>query len=369
MILSRLSPLLRVPIVRNLTRDGLLRMDPELAHATTINALKLGLAPEQEAPDPPELRTALCGLELSNPVGMAAGFDKNGEVPKPLARMGFGMVEVGTVTPRPQEGNAKPRLFRIAGAEGIVNRMGFNNDGHEAVFTRLQGAHVGAILGVNIGANKQSEDFVDDYVKGVTRFAEVADYLTVNISSPNTPGLRNLQAGEALERLLGAVLKARSKAKVRVPVLLKLAPDLDLRQLDEIAAVVAKTDLDGLIISNTTTSREAVAGMENANETGGLSGKPLFPLATRRLAQMRQRVGSLPIVGVGGIYSPQSAVEKFEAGADAIQLYSALVFGGLDLLERIKRGLVAAVRAPGKRNISELSGTRSADWAREEIDL
>ncbi len=369
MILSRLSPLLRVPIVRNLTRDGLLRMDPELAHATTINALKLGLAPEQEAPDPPELRTTLCGLELSNPVGMAAGFDKNGDVPKPLARMGFGMVEVGTVTPRPQEGNAKPRLFRIAGAEGIVNRMGFNNDGHEAVFARLQGAHLGAILGVNIGANKQSEDFVADYVKGVTRFAEVADYLTVNISSPNTPGLRNLQAGEALERLLGAVLKARSKAKVRVPVLLKLAPDLDLRQLDKIAAVIAKTDLDGLIVSNTTTSREAVAGMENANETGGLSGKPLFPLATRRLAQIRQRVGSLPIVGVGGIHSPQSAVEKLEAGADAIQLYSALVFGGLDLLERIKRGLVAAVRAQGKRNISELSGTRTTDWAREEIDL
>jgi dihydroorotate dehydrogenase len=368
-ILSRLSPLLRVPLVRNLTRDGLLRMDPELAHATTINALKLGLAPEQEGPDPPELATTLCGLELNNPVGMAAGFDKNGEVSKPLARMGFGMVEVGTVTPLAQHGNARPRLFRIPGAQGIVNRMGFNNDGHEAVFARLKGAHVGAILGVNIGANKASEDFVADYVAGVTRFAEVADYLTVNISSPNTPGLRNLQAGEALTRLLGAVLKARSKAKVRVPVLLKLAPDLDERQMDELAAVVLKTDLDGLVVSNTTISRDAVAGMENATETGGLSGKPLFALATRRLAQMRQRLGTLPIVGVGGIHSPQTAVEKFEAGADAIQLYSALVFGGLDLLERIKRGLVAAVRAQGKRSIAELSGTRTAEWAREEIDL
>ena len=369
MILSRLSPLLRMPLVRNLTRDGLLRLEPELAHATTINALKLGLAPEQREPDPPELRTTFCGLELSNPVGMAAGFDKNGEVPKQLARMGFGMVEVGTVTPLPQEGNAKPRLFRVAGVEGVINRMGFNNDGHEAVFERLKGAHVGAILGVNIGANKQSEDFVADYVKGVTRFAEVADYLTINISSPNTPGLRNLQAGEALERLLGAVLKARGKAKVRVPVLLKLAPDLELWQMDEIAAVIAKTDLDGLIVSNTTISREAVVGLENASETGGLSGKPLFPLATQRLAQMRQRVGTLPIVGVGGIHSPQTAVEKIEAGADAIQLYSALVFGGLDLLERIKRGLLSAVRAQGKRNIAELSGTRTGDWAREEIDI
>ena len=363
MILSRLSPLLNVPVVRGLTRDSLLRMDPEIAHGATISALKLGLAPEQLDPDPPELRTSLCGLDLANPVGMAAGFDKNGEVPKPLARMGFGMVEVGTVTPRPQRGNDKPRLFRVPEAEGVINRMGFNNDGHEAVFQRLKGARVGAALGVNIGANKTSEDFVADYVAGVLRFSEVADYLTVNISSPNTPGLRNLQAAEALTRLLGEVLKARAKARVRVPVLLKLAPDLDEKQMDEIAGVIAGTDLDGLIVSNTTVSRDPVAGMENATETGGLSGKPLFPLATQRLAQIRQRVGELPIVGVGGIHSPASAVQKFEAGADAIQLYSALVFGGLDLLERIKRGLVAAVRAEGKHTVAELSGTKTADWA------
>ncbi|HQZ12328.1 MAG TPA: quinone-dependent dihydroorotate dehydrogenase, partial [Devosia sp.] len=332
-------------------------MDPETAHRATINALRLGLAPEQDAPDAPELRTTLCGLELKNPVGMAAGFDKNAEVPKPLARMGFGMVEVGTVTPLPQEGNPRPRLFRVAAAEGVINRMGFNNEGHEAAFARLRGAHIGTILGVNIGANKTSEDFVADYVLGVERFAEVADYLTVNISSPNTPGLRNLQSAEALERLLGAVLAARAKAKVRVPVLLKIAPDLAETQMDEIAAVIARTDLDGLIVSNTTIGRDPVAGMENATETGGLSGKPLFPLSTQRLAQMRQRVGTLPIIGVGGIHSPETAVQKFEAGADAIQLYSALVFGGLDLLDRLKRGLTAAVRAQGKRNISELSGT------------
>ena len=369
MILSRLSPLLRVPLLSGLTREALLKMDPEIAHGATISALRLGLAPEQQGADPPELRITLCGLDLKNPVGMAAGFDKNAEVPKPLARMGFGMVEVGTVTPRPQAGNPKPRLFRIATADGVVNRMGFNNEGHEAAFRRLKGAHVGAILGVNIGANKDSEDFVADYVTGVTRFAEVADYLTVNISSPNTPGLRNLQADEALERLLGAVLKARSKASVRVPVLLKIAPDLDEKALDGIARVVLETDLDGLIVSNTTITRDPVQGMENATETGGLSGKPLFNLSTRKLAQVRQRVGKLPIIGVGGIHSPESAVAKFEAGADAIQLYSALVFGGLDLLDRLKRGLTAAVRSRGLTSVSQLTGKTTEEWASGKASL
>jgi dihydroorotate dehydrogenase len=362
MILSALSPLLRVPLLASLTRDSLLRMDPETAHGATINALRLGLAPEQDYPDPPELRTSLAGLELGNPVGMAAGFDKNGEVPRPLALMGFGMVEVGTVTPRPQAGNPKPRLFRVGGAEGVVNRMGFNNDGHDEVFRRLSRVRVPAALGVNIGANKDSADFVADYVRGVARFARLADYLTVNISSPNTPGLRDLQQAEALRTLLGAVLTARSKAPVRVPVFLKIAPDLDEAAMDAIAKVIATTDLDGLIVSNTTIGRDAVAGLENAGEKGGLSGKPLFDLATIRLAQMRQRT-DLPIIGVGGIHSPDTAVEKFMAGANAIQLYSALVFGGLDLLDRIKRGLAAAVRNAGKTNIGELVGTKTADWA------
>ncbi|ODT76055.1 MAG: dihydroorotate dehydrogenase (quinone) [Pelagibacterium sp. SCN 64-44] len=338
-------------------------MDAETAHGATITALRLGLAPQQDHPDPPELATHLCGLDLKNPIGMAAGFDKNAEVPRPLAQMGFGMVEIGTLTPRPQAGNPKPRLFRIPEAEGVINRMGFNNEGHDAAFARLKGLRVPAALGVNIGANKDSADFVADYVRGVTRFADLADYLTVNISSPNTPGLRNLQADEALRRLLGEVLTARAKAKTRVPVLLKIAPDLDEAGMDAIARTVLDTDLDGLIVSNTTISRDPVAGLENAAETGGLSGKPLFDLSTRRLAQMRQRVGALPIVGVGGVHSPQTALAKFEAGADAIQLYSALVFGGLDLLDRIKRGLVAGVRAAGKQNISELVGTKAADWA------
>ncbi|HEY8575948.1 MAG TPA: quinone-dependent dihydroorotate dehydrogenase [Devosia sp.] len=363
MIFSRLSPLLRIPALADLTRDTLLRMDAETAHGATIAALRMGLAPERSQPDAPELRTTICGLDLSNPVGMAAGFDKNAEVARPLALMGFGMVEIGTVTPRPQSGNPKPRLFRIPEAGGVINRMGFNNEGHDAAFARLKDQRVPAALGVNIGANKDSEDFVADYVLGVQRFADLADYLTVNVSSPNTPGLRNLQADEALRRLLGEVLAARAKARTHVPVFLKIAPDLDEASLDAIATVVLATDLDGLIVSNTTVTRDAVAGLENATETGGLSGKPLFTLATERLAQMRQRVGALPLIGVGGIHSPQTALAKIEAGANAIQLYSALVFGGLDMLDRLKQGLVTAIRAQGKRNLSDLVGTKTADWA------
>ena len=364
MIFSALSPLLRIPALSGFTQQALLKMDAETAHGATITALRLGLAPEQTHADGAELHTHLCGLDLSNPVGMAAGFDKNAEVPRALGQMGFGMVEIGTVTPRPQAGNPKPRLFRVSSAEGVINRMGFNNEGHEAAFARLKGLRVPAALGVNIGANKDSEDFVADYVLGVNRFADLADYLTANISSPNTPGLRNLQSDEALRRLLGEVLSARAKAKTRVPVFLKIAPDLDEKALDGIAAVVLATDLDGLIISNTTITRDAVAGLGNAGEMGGLSGKPLFDLSTQKLAQMRQRVGDLPIIGVGGIHSPQSALAKIEAGANAIQLYSALVFGGLDLLDRIKRGLVAAVRAEGKTNLAQLVGRNTDDWAK-----
>lgn len=366
MIFSGLSPLLRIPALAGLTQQTLLKMDAETAHGATITALKLGLAPEQAQPDGVELRTRLCGIDLTNPVGMAAGFDKNAEVPRPLALLGFGMVEIGTVTPRPQAGNPKPRLFRVTESEGVINRMGFNNEGHEAAFARLKSLRIPAALGVNIGANKDSEDFVADYVQGVARFADIADYLTANISSPNTPGLRNLQTDEALRRLLGEVLAARAKAKTRVPVFLKIAPDLDEAALDAIAKVVLATDLDGLIVSNTTITRDAVLGQANASETGGMSGKPLFALSTQRLAQMRQRVGDLPIIGVGGIHSPQSALAKIEAGANAIQLYSAMVFGGFDMLNRIKRGLTAAVRAEGKTNIGQLVGTKTDAWARGE---
>ena len=368
MILSSLSPFLRNSLVRNLTRDGLLAMEPERAHQATLMALKLGLVPPRRYRDAPELKTSLAGLELTNPVGMAAGFDKNAEVHTALGTIGFGLTEVGTLTPSAQDGNRKPRLFRLMGARGIINRMGFNNEGHVPAYERLRLHGSAAMIGVNIGANRGSEDFIADYELGVERFADIADYLSINISSPNTPGLRGLQSGELLNRLLSSVLGARARQKIRVPVFLKLAPDLDQNQMDEIAATISGTDLDGLIISNTTLARETVAGFPGADEAGGLSGMPLFDLSTRTLARMRQRVGTdLPIIGVGGVHSAQSALAKFEAGANAIQLYTAFVFEGMGLLEEIKAGLVEAVRGKKHKTVADLVGSRVDEWASTSI--
>jgi len=370
MIFTRLAPFLRSRTARDLTREALLRMDPETAHQATITALRLGLVSEKEQVQHSELKTEICGMELQNPVGMAAGFDKNAHVPAALGQIGFGFVEVGTLTPRPQPGNPKPRVFRLEKSQGVINRMGFNNDGHQAAYKRLKGQHFQSIVGVNVGANKDSADFVSDYVAGIKCFADVADYLTVNISSPNTPGLRNLQSDEALKRLLGEALAERARARVRVPVFLKLAPDLDQLQLDVIAKVILATDLDGLIISNTTISREMIDDVEHVGEAGGLSGKPLFNLATTRLAQMRQRVGNdMPIIGVGGIHSAQSAIAKFSAGANAIQVYSALVFQGMELLEEVRNGLVKATRAAGHENVAALTGSNVDDWANGKVAI
>ncbi|HUV33110.1 MAG TPA: quinone-dependent dihydroorotate dehydrogenase [Devosiaceae bacterium] len=370
MVLSALSPILRLAGARQLTREILLSMAPEAAHRATIAALRLGAVPPSGEPDPPALGTEIAGLALPNPIGMAAGFDKNAEVALALCRMGFGYAEAGTVTPLPQPGNPKPRVFRLEAAEAVVNRLGFNSDGHEAAAKRLRAPRLGATVGVNIGANKQSSDFVADYVAGVKRFAPLADYLTVNISSPNTPGLRDLQAGEALKRLLGEVLAERSRAEARVPVFLKLAPDLDEVEMDEIAAVIGALDLDGLVMSNTTVTRPGVAGLKHAEQTGGLSGRPLFNLSTMALARMRLRVGpAMPIIGVGGIHSASSAIAKFAAGANALQLYTALIFHGLELIADIKVGLVAEIRRRDATSISALSGTDVDGWASGRVQL
>ena len=365
-----LAPILRLPLMQNLTRDSLLMLPAERAHKATILALSLGAVPEQIEPDPPELRTSFAGLDFPNPLGMGAGFDKNAEIPGALGKLGFGMVEIGTVTPRPQPGNPRPRLFRIREDEAVVNRMGFNNQGHERVLKRLTGLRTSAVIGVNIGANKDSEDFVADFVLGVRRFADCADYLAVNVSSPNTPGLRNLQAAEALRRLLGEVLAERARARTHVPVFLKLAPDLDEAEMDAIAAVIGETDLDGIIATNTTITRDAVAGRPNAEEAGGLSGKPIFELTTMRLAQMRLRLGKdMPIIGVGGIYSAQSAIAKIEAGADAVQIYTGMVFGGLGLLGEIKSGIAAEVKRRGLGGVAGLRDAQVADWAAGRASL
>jgi dihydroorotate dehydrogenase len=365
MVFSHIAKFISQPAIQNLSREALLQLDPEVAHGLTINALKLGAVAPQETPDPKFLETEIAGLHLRNPIGMAAGFDKNAEVPNKLCEIGFGFAEVGTVTPRPQEGNPKPRLFRVKEKHGVINRMGFNNLGHEAAYKRLtENKKPGTTVGVNVGANKDSADFVVDYVDGVKLFAPIADYLTVNISSPNTPGLRDLQSADALKRLLGETLNARAQAAVRVPVFLKLAPDLDEKAMDEIVDVIRQVDLDGLIISNTTLSRDMVAGCENADEAGGLSGKPLFNFSTMRLAQMRMRVGNdMPIIGVGGIHSAQSALAKLAAGADALQIYSALVFGGMEMLQDIKAGIVTKMRADKLDRIAQLTSTDVEAWA------
>lgn len=360
---------LRNAAVQKLAQDVLLRMDAETAHKATINALKFGLAPSG-ASSAANLATRFCGLDLPNPIGMAPGFDKNAEVFGPLAKVGFGFVEVGTLTPRAQPGNPTPRVFRIPEAMGVVNRLGFNNEGHAAALERLRSRDKGQVIGVNIGANKDSEDFVADYIKGVETFSPLADYLTANISSPNTPGLRNLQAEEALKRLLGALVEARGGQARQTPILLKIAPDLEEKDMDPIARTVLESGIDGLIVSNTTISRDTVSGYENATEAGGLSGKPLFNLATRRLAQMRKRVGpDFPIIGVGGIHSARSAIAKFEAGANVVQLYSALVYGGLEMVEEIKTGLSAEIAMRGLSGVSGLTNAAVDDWAEGRASL
>lgn len=369
-MLSALAPLLRNAKLMGLTRDTLLAMEPETAHRATLNALKLGLAPKPTYADAPQLKTTLAGLDMSNPIGMAAGFDKNAEVTEALGEIGFGFAEAGTITPHAQQGNPRPRLFRLKPAGAVINRMGFNNDGHAAVHVRLAAQRSKAVVGVNIGANKSSTDFIADYVTGVKRFAGIANYLTVNISSPNTPGLRGLQEPEMLRRLLGEVLNTRAGQNMHLPVFLKIAPDLDEHALDDITSISLATDLDGMIVSNTTISRDAIKGLAHAQEAGGLSGKPLFNFSTQKLAQVRLRVGAdFPLIGVGGVHSAETALAKFEAGANAIQLYSALVFEGLGLLDEIKQGLTKTVKRVNARNISDFVGRHSKDWASGKLSL
>jgi dihydroorotate dehydrogenase len=326
-----------------LLRPLLFRMDPERAHERTLAALRTLPIPPAPA-DAPSLAVKAFGLDFPNPVGVAAGFDKNAEAVDPLFRLGFGFVEIGSVTPRPQEGNPRPRLFRLPSDEGVINRFGFNNQGHQAVLARLKARKGSGILGINVGANKDSEDKAADYAAGIAVFAPVASYFTLNISSPNTPGLRDLQKREALDDLLARVVDARDEAsrnQPRRPLLLKIAPDLTMFELDDIVDVALSRGLDGMIVSNTTTSRpDSLTDKATAKEAGGLSGAPLFDLSTRMLAETARRVnGAFPLVGVGGIHSAKTARAKLEAGAILVQLYSSLVYKGPALITQIKRGL------------------------------
>ncbi|WP_119390189.1 quinone-dependent dihydroorotate dehydrogenase [Taklimakanibacter lacteus] len=349
MALARLAfPLLR-PLLHAL--------DAESAHRFTIKTLSL--APRHTPPAPPAaLAVAAFGLSFAHPLGLAAGFDKNGEVPDPMLAQGLSFVELGTVTPRPQEGNPRPRLFRLAEDEAVINRIGFNNEGHDALRRRLEARRAaGGIIGVNIGANKDSSDRIGDYVKGLETFAGLASYLTVNISSPNTPGLRNLQSKPELEALLGRLNEARAK-RACPPLLVKIAPDLADADLDDMADVFLAMRVDGVIVSNTTIARPPLRSAHRS-ETGGLSGKPLFAPSTRMLAELYGRLGKhMPIIGVGGIDSAEAAFAKIEAGASLLQLYSALVFKGPALIEEIVSGLARKLRTEGLASIADAVGRK-----------
>ena len=350
-----------------LGRRALFLFDPETAHGLSIKGLKSGVVPSCSVPSDPRLRQTIAGVTFPNPLGMAAGYDKNAEVPDALLSLGFGFAEVGTLTPLGQPGNPKPRMFRLEQDNAVINRLGFNNEGHAAALARLRARNGQGIVGINIGANKDSEDRIADYVKGIHAFYGVAGYFTANISSPNTPGLRDLQARESLARLLDAVLAARDaeavKAGRRVPVFLKIAPDLTDEGMDDIAAEVLAHDLDGLIVSNTTLSRDGLTDPQKG-EAGGLSGAPLFEKSTAVLAAMRKRVGpDLPIIGVGGVSSAETALEKIRAGADLVQLYSCMVYDGPSLPGRIVRGLSALLDKEKATSIRALRDTRADYWA------
>ncbi len=342
---------------------SLLFLDPETAHEASLRALEAGVYPRQAKADDPRLAQTLFGLNFPNPIGVAAGYDKDARVYNALLGMGFGFVEAGTVTPRPQTGNPRPRVFRLINERAIVNRLGFNNAGHAAALTRLAGRPAKGILGINIGSNRDSPDAVADFVAGVHAFGALASYLTVNISSPNTPGLRDLQAPDRLNALLGAVMAARSTFTRTVPILVKLAPDLHDGDIAPVMDLLMAHKVDGAIVTNTTLSRGNVSPNSHRGEAGGLSGCPLFKQSTRMLAKCYLATdGKLPLIGVGGIDSGATALAKIRAGASLIQLYTGLVYQGPALLPEIKASLVAEIDRTAAP-LQALVGTAASQWA------
>jgi dihydroorotate dehydrogenase len=337
----------------SLARPLLHALDPEAAHRLTIRALQSGLVPSQTRADPPSLGIRVLGLDLPNPVGMAAGFDKNGEAIDGLLRLGFGLVEIGSVTPLPQPGNPKPRLFRVPQAGAVINRLGFNNDGLDAAAARLAARRGKGVLGANLGKNKDQTDAVADYVAGAARLSALADYLVVNVSSPNTPGLRELQHAPLAE-LVRAVRDARARP---VPLLVKIAPDLAAGEIAGVVEAALGGGADGLIVSNTTLERPASIPAALAREAGGLSGKPLFARSTEMLRHVRRIAGpAVPLIGVGGIASGEDAYAKIRAGASLVQLYTALIYEGPSLVGRIKRELADLLARDGIAQIQDAVG-------------
>jgi dihydroorotate dehydrogenase len=349
-----------------LIRPALRRLPREAAHELTLRALEVGsggslLSSAAQEPDLPVLAQRLWGLDFANPVGLAAGYDKDARVPDAMRRLGFGFVEVGTVTPRPQPGNPKPRVFRLDQDQAIINRLGFNSGGLDAVCDRLSRRVRSGIVGVNLGKNRDAEDASGDYVEGILRTAGLADYLVVNVSSPNTPGLRELQHRATLAALLDRLLELRGETGCRAPLLVKIAPDLTSEECKDIAQVALHTGIDGLIVSNTTVKRPPGLVSRYAGELGGLSGCPLFASSTALLAEVyRLTEGRLPLIGVGGIASAEDAYAKIRAGASLVQLYTALVFAGPDLVTQIKSGLASLLQRDGFASVTGAVGTDAA---------
>jgi dihydroorotate dehydrogenase len=347
-------------------------LPPEEAHEVTLKSLELGVFPAAPASDDASLAVSFARLSLPNPVGIAAGFDKDARVPDAILRLGCGFAEIGTVTPLPQLGNPSPRVFRLPRDRAVINRLGFNNGGHQAALARLQRRTGPGVVGVNIGANKDSTDRVADYVRGLETFYDVASYFTINISSPNTPGLRELQDPAALDELLQRLLSARAKqmdaGKPKRPIIVKLAPDIAERDLGAIVMQLAAQGVDGIAVSNTTLSRRGLRDA-NARQAGGLSGRPLFHRATVVLARVHQATaGQIPLIGIGGIDSGGTALAKIEAGATLVQLYTGLIYEGPGLIQRIKDELAAAVQRAGAKSIADLVGRRAAEWAAKPLE-
>jgi dihydroorotate dehydrogenase len=335
------------------------RIDPETAHGLALRALQLGLGPRSGPVTTPRLATEIAGLSVPNPIGLAAGFDKNATALHPLSRCGFGFLEVGAATPRPQPGNPRPRLFRLTDDRAAINRFGFNNDGMAAIAARLSARPKG-VIGLNLGANKDSADRADDFAKVLTCAGAHLDFATVNVSSPNTERLRDLQGKAALTALLAGVMTANQALPRPLPVFLKISPDLGDGELADVAEVATASGIAAIIATNTTLDR---AGLKSAaaGEKGGLSGVPLFEKSTRLLARL-STLTTLPLIGVGGVASADQAYAKIRAGASAVQLYTALVYGGISLAGDIARGLDALLVRDGFARVADAVGSGRDDW-------
>ena len=349
-------------LIEQIGLKALYGFDPETAHGLAIRALKLGLGPSVGQVTSPRLRTRVAGLDLLNPIGLAAGFDKNAEVIEPLGKCGFGFIEVGAATPRPQPGNPKPRLFRLTEDRAAINRFGFNNQGMDAIANRLANRPKNGVIGLNLGANKDSPDRAADFAKVLARCGAHLDFATVNVSSPNTEKLRDLQGKDALSALLNGVIDANDQLEKPISIFLKIAPDLADQDLIDIAQVARDTRIHGIIATNTTLSRD---GLKSAHrgQMGGLSGAPLFEKSTHVLARLSQLTdGEIPLIGVGGVATPEHAYQKIRAGASAVQLYTALVYGGMSSVTDIVRGLEALLERDGFANVADAVGSGRNDW-------